>query len=108
MRGAVHRAAITHVVGHTRDVSGRTTPIEMTNTVRAVASLLGQGEQLIADQRGRTVSVAIQVPPTTPVATKDNVVVAGTGRLELDGRYTIVEVRPDRRTKRLLCARYEV
>lgn len=108
MRGAVHRAAITHIIGNTRDSAGRTTPIETTRTVHAIASLLSQGEQFVADQLSRTVSVAVQVPPKTAVDTKDDVVVSRTGRLGLDGRYTIVEVRPDRYSKRLLCARYEV
>lgn len=108
MRHAVHFATIKRTTATTRDSAGRTTPVEMSRTVPALAALLGQREQAVADSLGRTVSVAVQVPSGTDVDTKDHVVVSGTGDLGLDGRYTIVELRPTRFTKRLMLARYEV
>lgn len=108
MRHAVHFATIKHTTGTNRDASGRTTAVQSSKTVPAIASLMSARESLVAEQQGRTVSVAVQVPPRTVVETADDVVVSSTGGLGLDGRYLIVEVRPDRHTTRLLCSRYEV
>lgn len=108
MRHAKHRATIKHITGSTRDSDGRTTPIETSHTVPAIVSLVGAREQFIAEQEGRTFSIAIQVDPRVAVFTQDEVVTSRTDRLGLDGRYRVVELRPDRYTQRLLCERYEV
>lgn len=107
MRHGVHTIRIHTVTGSMRDAEGRATNTVSLLRVKGLAALQSDAETFHADQQSRTVRIAVQVPPDTQVFSQDELDVAGTGELLLDGHYQVIEMRATRYVKRLICERYE-